>query len=137
MINFTIYGEPTAQGRPRATSRGGFIKLYDPEKSRSYKELVYSEAVQVKPDELLQCELVAVINAYFSIPKSKSKKWKEQARAEIIKPTKKPDADNVAKLILDGCNGILYKDDSQIVTLIVHKKYSDNPRVEVKIAKAV
>jgi len=61
------------------------------------------------------------------------KKFKDDAIAGRINPTKKPDADNIAKIILDGCNGILYKDDSQIVKLISEKKYSENPRVEVEI----
>ena len=48
-------------------------------------------------------------------------------------PIKKPDVDNVAKIILDSISGIVYKDDKQIVKLTVSKKYSDIPKVEVKI----
>jgi Holliday junction resolvase RusA-like endonuclease len=51
----------------------------------------------------------------------------------IIRPTKKPDIDNVAKIILDSLNCICYKDDTQIVSLIVNKYYSQEPRVEVVI----
>lgn len=67
------------------------------------------------------------------IPASKSKKFKEQALNGLQLPIKKPDVDNVAKIILDSISGIVYKDDKQIVKLTVSKKYSDIPKVEVKI----
>lgn len=51
----------------------------------------------------------------------------------IIRPTKKPDADNIAKVVLDALNNICYKDDTQVVELIVNKYYSLEPRVEVII----
>lgn len=48
-LTFTIPGEPTAQGRPRFSTHSGFVKAYDPEKSRNYKsyvKLLASEAMQ-------------------------------------------------------------------------------------------
>jgi Holliday junction resolvase RusA-like endonuclease len=133
VISFIVYGQPVAQGRPKASTRGGFVKMYDPEKSRNYKEFVYSEAVKVKPAVPAEGEIMAEITAYFEIPKSKSNKFREQALDGNINPTKKPDADNIAKIILDSCNGILYKDDSQVVNLVVRKEYSVQPRVEVEL----
>ena len=53
-----------------------------------------------------------------------------------IKPTKKPDADNIAKAVCDALNGIAYKDDSQVVDLTVRKYYSKFPRVQVFISEA-
>ncbi len=50
-----------------------------------------------------------------------------------IRPTKTPDADNIAKSVLDALNKVAYKDDSCVVDLIVEKWYSENPRVEVYI----
>ena len=50
-----------------------------------------------------------------------------------IRPTKKPDADNIMKAVADALNGIAYKDDSQIVNVTIAKWYSDTPRVEVAI----
>ncbi len=40
MIEFTVYGEPVAQGRPRASTRGGFVKMYDAKKSKDFKQYV-------------------------------------------------------------------------------------------------
>lgn len=135
-LTFTIPGEPTAQGRPRFSTHGGFVKAYDPEKSRNYKayvKLLASEAMQNIGLTLTELPLGVEIIADVSIPASKSKKFKEQALNGLQLPIKKPDVDNVAKIILDSISGIVYKDDKQIVKLTVYKKYSDIPKVEVKI----
>ena len=132
-LTFTIPGEPTAQGRPRFSTHGGFVKAYDPEKSRNYKayvKLLASEAMQRIGLTLTELPLEVEIIADVGIPASKSKKFKEQALNGLQLPIKKP---NVAKIILDSISGIVYKDDKQIVKLTVSKKYSDTPKVEVKI----
>ncbi|MEF2910803.1 MAG: RusA family crossover junction endodeoxyribonuclease [Phascolarctobacterium sp.] len=135
-LTFTIPGEPTAQGRPRFSTHGEFVKAYDPEKSRNYKayvKLLASEAMQNIGLTLTELPLGVEIIADVGIPASKSKKFKEQALNGLQLPIKKPDVDNVAKIILDSISGIVYKDDKQIVKLTVSKKYSDIPKVEVKI----
>ncbi|MDX5782784.1 RusA family crossover junction endodeoxyribonuclease, partial [Clostridioides difficile] len=63
--------------------------------------------------------------------KSNSKKVKEQKRNNVLRPSKKPDIDNVVKIIADSLNEIAYKDDTQIVEVVASKYYSDKPRVEV------
>lgn len=73
------------------------------------------------------------ILAYYGIPKSKSKKIKEQMAKGLLRPTKKPDMDNVVKVIADSLNTIAYRDDTQIVDCQCRKFYSENPRVEVII----
>ena len=135
-LKFTIPGEPTAQGRPRFSTHGGFVKAYDPKKSRNYKAYVKflaSEAMQRIGLTLTELPLEVEIITDVGIPASKSKKFKEQALNGLQLPIKKPDVDNVAKIILDSISGIVYKDDKQIVKLTVSKKYSDTPKVEVKI----
>ena len=73
------------------------------------------------------------VTAYYSIPQSASKKKAEMMRECKLFPTKKPDCDNVLKIIADALNGIAYKDDSQIVVGIVRKVYADVPKVVVGI----
>jgi Holliday junction resolvase RusA-like endonuclease len=48
-------------------------------------------------------------------------------------PVKKPDADNIAKIICDALNGIAYRDDTQIISLKVLKIYDKGSGVQVKI----
>ena len=79
-------------------------------------------------------QLQVEITANFQIPKSKPKNKRVEMLAGQVRPTKKPDCDNIAKTILDALNGIAYHDDSQIVTLVVEKWYTpDEPCVIVTI----
>ena len=73
------------------------------------------------------------IKAYYSIPKSASKKKRVAMLIGEIRPTKKPDMDNVVKIIADSLNQVAYRDDTQIVDCQCRKFYSDRPRVEVTI----
>ena len=71
--------------------------------------------------------------AYYPIPQSTSKKRRKEMLEHRIRPTVKPDLDNVAKLIFDALNGVAWYDDNAIVDTQVRKFYSDTPRVEVFI----
>lgn len=70
---------------------------------------------------------------YMPIPTSQTKKWKAAALRNDIYPTVKPDLDNLVKAVLDAINGIVFIDDKQIVDLIVKKRYSDKPRINVAV----
>lgn len=72
----------------------------------------------------------ATIRAYFFVPKSYSKQKRQLIARFLHLPRVKPDSDNIAKIILDGLNGIAYKDDSQVTTLIVRKRYTFDERNE-------
>ena len=85
--------------------------------------------------QMLTGELCASLTAYFAIPNSKSKAEKKRMSWGIVRPTKKPDIDNLIKSVLDSLNGIAYKDDSQIVTVVAEKFYSDVPRLELEICE--
>ena len=117
---FTIHSEPVGKARPRVTSRGTFT----PKKTREYEQTVQA-------DFMAQCSgmyfdnkpLQVEITANFPIPKRTPKNQRIDMLAGCIRPTKKPDCDNIAKAILDALNGIAYHDDSQVVTLAVGKWY--------------
>lgn len=126
-MRFTIPGEPTGKGRPRVTKWG----THTPEKTVLYENLIKTCC----PNEMLSGELHVHVKAYYQIPKSTSKKNAERMRHEVVRPTKKPDCDNVLKIICDALNKIAYNDDSQIVSALVEKFYADVPRVEVEIGE--
>ena len=134
MITFVIPGEPKAKARPRTTRTG---HTYTPERTVNYENWVKLCYQNSENNFMYESEpLIAEIAAFFTIASSKSKKDKNAMEAGRIKPTKKPDADNIAKIILDSLNGLAYKDDSQVVILNVAKFYSNMPRVEVNIYSA-
>ncbi|MGN7167938.1 RusA family crossover junction endodeoxyribonuclease [Paenibacillus cellulositrophicus] len=133
MIQFVVYGEPVAQGRPRASTAGGFVKLYDPTKSRDYKDYVRLAAAEYAPPSLLEGPIGMMLTIYRSMPKSFSKRKAAAAEAGEIRPTSKPDVDNYLKGVKDALKGVIWKDDSQVVEVFAQKRYSGRPRIEVKI----
>jgi Holliday junction resolvase RusA-like endonuclease len=126
-------GVPKGKGRPRFCRNTGHA--ITPKDTVNYETLVkmeYTQACgeQMFPDDAM---LDMRIKAYYSIPKSASKKRHAAMLSGDIRPTKKPDMDNVIKIIADSLNKIAYRDDTQIVDCQVRKFYSEKPRVEVMI----
>lgn len=133
MIRFTIPGEVIPQGRPRfARTRNG-VRAYDPARSREYKSFVQWSTFQLWPEKPLDGPLSVRIVEYRAIPASWSKKRRAEALAGVIRPTGRPDMDNVIKAILDSLNGRMWHDDSQVVSLHAEKRYAETPRAEVEI----
>ena len=130
IANFVIHAAPTGKARPRVTSHG----TYTPKKTKDYERFVAKEY-------LMQCAgsyfgylpVSVTITAYYPIPKSASKKNRQLMLERKIRPTKKPDWDNIGKIVADSLNGVAYRDDSQVVDALVRKYYSETPRVEVII----
>lgn len=135
-LTIMIPGEPCAQGRPRFSTAGGFVKAYDPVKSRNYKafvRMIAQKEIDKQGWKYTELPLTVTITAYASIPSSKSKKFKQAAIEGIERPAKKPDTDNIFKCLTDALSGVAYKDDKQIVDARIHKWYAEVPRVEVRI----
>lgn len=129
-VSFTIDGEPVGKARPRMNTRTG--RAYTPDKTRIYEE--YTKILyRSKVKHYFEGYVRLTIKAFYGIARSDSKKIKEQKVNNTLRPSKKPDIDNVIKLIADSLNEIAYKDDTQIVEIEAMKYYSDNPRVEVTI----
>lgn len=134
-LKFTIPGEPQGKGRPKFARRGSHAHAYTPKKTRAYEDIVANSYI-------LQCGnakanrneyLSLVITAFFKIPKSTSKEKAYEMRLGKIFPTKKPDIDNIIKIVADALNGVAYDDDKQIIDVSARKVYSENPRVDVRI----
>lgn len=130
-VHFTVPGKPMGKQRPRFNSRTR--TTYTPEETLTYEEEVQWAYRMAPKAKMLKGNIKAEIVAYYPIPKSTSKKQRADMIEGFLLPTKKPDTDNIAKIILDSLNGIAYDDDSQVVSLLVLKRYAENPRVEVRL----
>lgn len=141
---FTIYGEPMGKQRPKASARGGFVKIYTPKETLSYEAMVKQCILeQCLNNEMPTPSLAPTeveIYAFFGLSKgdynSKGRLNKHgDAKINGFEPcVKKADVDNIAKVILDGgLNEFLIKDDKQVTKLTVSKLWSETPRVEVEV----
>ena len=128
MIAFTVYGVPVAKGRPRFT-RKGFA--YTPKKTSEAEFDFKMQSLKFKPPVPLDCPLKLTARFFFPIPDSMPKKFKAAAEGETMPHTKRPDLDNVFKLVADAMNGIFFKDDNLLADVRIEKRYSVRPRVEV------
>ena len=127
-----VLGEPVAQGRPRFSRQGGFVKAYDPAKSREYKQYVRLVASEDAPETPVTGAVLLSLKIYRAIPRSMSKRKHEAALAGQLRPTTKPDVSNVLKGVEDALKGLWYADDSQIVGYgEIGKWYSERPRIEI------
>ncbi len=132
-FRFTVPGEPMGKGRPRVVRRGGFTQTYTPEKTASYENLVKLEFQRQGGRMMKDGPVYLSIQAWYGIPKSVSKRKREAMIGGLIWPTKKPDCDNVAKIIADALNGLAWRDDSQVVSLHVCKRFGETPGVRVQM----
>lgn len=130
MIEFTVKGKPVGKGRPRFTRTG---HTYTPEKTRAYEAAVAWEcrkAMKGKlPSTLPQNVSVEVM---VKPPKSWTKTKTKNALGGFITPGR-PDIDNYLKAVLDGCNGVAFLDDSQVVSVYATKRYAETDGVRVII----
>ena len=126
-----VEGKIKGKQRPRFNSRTG--SAYTPKETISYENWVrfcYKE----QGGKHLTGAIRARITAYYKIPKSYTKKRVQAIKEGLEYPQKKPDADNIAKIILDSLNKIAYEDDSQIIELTVLKRYTEDvERVELEL----
>lgn len=129
-IAFIVPGEPKGKGRPRFTKSG---HTYTPESTREYEELIKAEYLQAYRGRCFEAGAPIRMRIYaeFGIAKSNSKAIREKKLAGEILPTKKPDADNIIKVVADALNGLAYSDDTQLVYVSATKKYGDNPHISV------
>lgn len=131
-MKFVIPGEPQGKARHRMMRNG---HTYTPEPTVTYENWVKQCFILSAKKERLEGQTEAHIKAFFSIPKSTSKSKREKMLSGEIRPTKKPDWDNIGKIVCDALNKLAYDDDSSIVDGRVQKFYSDEPRVEVELVQ--
>ncbi len=137
-ITFSIPGEPQGKARPRVVRNKytGASMSFTPDKTVAYEELVRARYTQAAHGERFgEIPLRISIRAVYSIPKSKSNRDKSRMLAGELRPTKKPDCDNIVKIICDALNGVAYPDDKQIAEASIRKVYGDVPGVIVNLSE--
>lgn len=134
-LRFTIPGEPRGKGRPRfGRTAHGHVRTYTDDKTASYENLVRYAAAkalgQIRPTDR-PVEMTVMVR--LAPPASASKRQRAEMLSGERSPTKKPDLDNVVKAVMDGCNGVAFADDKQIVSLVASKVYAETAGVDVTV----
>jgi Holliday junction resolvase RusA-like endonuclease len=138
MVTFKVDANPVGKQRARYVKRGNFVQAYTPEKTRTYETLIRDAAIEAMgTSEPLETPVTLYLYIRVPIPKSYSKKKVEACLNGLDQPIKKPDASNILKSVEDGMNGIVYKDDSQIINLHVTKVYSTLAGVDVCVKECL
>lgn len=134
-IVFEVPGEPRGKGRPRFTKEG---HAYTDSETRAYeKKIMAYYRQQLRDFRWDDGSYVAVeVTAVYPIPKSATKASHAAIQAGRILPKRKPDIDNVLKVVLDSLNGIAYKDDSQVVMISGKKIYGHEPKLIIEMKGA-
>lgn len=131
-IEFEILGKPVGKQRPRMNTYTG--RAYTPTKTINYETLVkYTFANEFRDFKPFEGRVKAKITAIFEVPQSYSNKKRVMLLNTKCSYTKKPDVDNVTKIILDSLNGLAYRDDAQISKLEVEKMYGEQEKVIVML----
>ena len=132
IYEFEVPGRVIGKGRPRLNSYTGVV--YTPTRTKDYESLVEQYFLLKYPRfKALEGRIKVNIIAYFSIPKTTKKTEINEMLDNNISPTKKPDIDNIVKVVLDSMNKFAFRDDNQITKLEVEKKYALEDKVYVKI----
>lgn len=135
-FTLNIPGEPRGQGRPRFARTTSGVTTYTDSETKGYQNLIRTMA-NIARVRMIDGPVSIAIVAYFEIPKSASKSRQRDMRQGMFYPTKRPDADNISKAVLDALNGIAFKDDAQVCELTIRKRWADEPSVRVEIKALV
>lgn len=135
-VAFEVPGNPRGKGSPRAGMIGGHARIFTDSKTRAELiaiRVVAAAAMQGRPP--YEGPVVLRLCAYRTIPAGWSGKKRAAAIAGQLVPITKPDYSNYAKME-DGITGIVWRDDAQVVTAVIHKRFSDRPRLVIDVRSA-
>lgn len=122
-MEFIVEGDPQGKARPRFSQKSGTV--YTPAKTVRYERLIRKAFLDAGGNAIpSDCYVGITVDAYFQIPKSYTKGKRLTCEHNINRPDKKPDIDNILKIVLDGLNGVAYADDKQVIEVRCRKFYS-------------
>lgn len=130
-IKFEVLGTPVSKGRPRFVRKTGIA--YTPKRTQDAEKSFLYQALYHKPPEPIKEPVSLYIRFCMPIPKSTSKKKRQEMLQSPTPHTKRPDLDNLVKLVKDALNGVFWLDDNQIYNLHTEKIYGEVPKTIIEI----
>lgn len=131
-VSFRVPGKAGSKGRPRFARETGVA--FTPAATRTYEGIVRTAAADAMSGRrVIEGAVVLSLVAVFDVPKGFSRARRAAALEGGEFPAKRPDLDNIVKIVTDAMNGIVIKDDAQIVTSRCAKVYGPAPMVRVTV----
>lgn len=138
---FEVPGKPVAKARPRKSRKDGISRIYTPQESLNFEQLVgflfkskYKSHIPTKNPVKIK------INSFFQLPKGVSQKKQNTVMRDFMvvndspyPRAKKPDTDNLIKAVLDGLNQIAFYDDAQVFEITAGKYYAEKTSTVIEI----
>lgn len=126
-----VEGKIKGKARPRFSTKTG--RAFTPGDTINYENWIKC-CYQEQCGKFIDGPVKARIEVYYKIPKSYTKKRVQAIRTGLEMPLKKPDSDNIAKIVLDSLNKIAFDDDAQVVELTVVKRWTEEQeRIEFEV----
>ena len=133
-VSFVIPMKPCGKERPRLSN--GIV--YTPAKTKAYENFIKGCYIEQCGEISFGSSPISMdIKAYVPVLTRFRKAEKEAALKGELKPSAKPDADNILKALLDALNELAYDDDRYIYKISVERVYSNRPRTEVTISDEI
>ena len=127
-ITFQVPGKPQGKARARTVYNKNLKHSvsYTPEGDLLYENFIKTMYIQAAQGRKFEDDvpITLKITAHFLPAKSTSKKKQQQMLSGELYPLKKPDMDNIVKVVADALNVLAYHDDTQIVYVEAKKEYS-------------
>jgi Holliday junction resolvase RusA-like endonuclease len=133
-LAFSLDGQPVPKGRPRATVRGGYARIYTPSTTRKYELAVRKiAALHMRGREPFDGPLSVSVRFRLAPPKSMSKRQRARVLAGEEAYLGASDLDNYVKAFWDSLNGVVWLDDKQIVRAFLTKAAAEVAGIDVKV----
>lgn len=132
---FTVEGKPQGKARARTfyNKRLGKMQSITPEQTKSYEDLIRWSYTAAGGKYLGETTLQVDIQAFYPIPKALNRAKTNDAINGKLRPTTKPDCDNIIKVVLDALNGVAYYDDKQVICVSCNKYYGERGYIKIQI----
>ena len=141
---FELSGPPRGKGAlryrivvPKEKWRRAFAMGYTDEKTAAYMEaLKWAAKGAMKGRQPTAQPVFLLLHAFMPIPASWTHRQRADAELGAIRPTGKPDWDNIGKAC-DALTGVVWQDDAPVVDGRVIKLYSNEPALRVEVREFV
>jgi len=126
-VSFVVTGVPKGKERPRVIRlQDGRPHAYTPTATKQREQrIAKAYLANANGYRFKDKPIKLMLEFFYPIPTSWTKKEKAKAIAGMKTPNVKPDLDNVSKLVMDALNGVAYDDDKQIIFMSASKVYGE------------